>query len=114
MTNDQNVISELLGNEITQKAMIELGMQDASPEVQAPLLAMIGNGILERVTLELLTSLPLEERDRFEQLVGSGNGGELQELLEKHIPDLEKFVQLHAEREYEALKTSIVMAREGV
>lgn len=113
MTKDTNVISELLGEEVTQNAIAELGMQNASKEVQEPLLAMIGQGIIERVTLELLTALPPEERDRFEQLVGSGNGTELQELLERHIPDLEKFVQEQAEREYEAIKTSIVMARES-
>lgn len=113
MTKDTNVISELLGEEITQNAIAELGMQNASKEVQEPLLAMIGQGIIERVTLELLTALPPEERDRFEQLVGSGKGTELQELLERHIPDLEKFVQEQAEREYEAIKTSIVMARES-
>lgn len=114
MTTDTNVISELLGEEITQNAITELGMQNASKEVQAPLLAMIGQGIVERVTLELLTALPSSERDRFEQLVGSGNGAQMREFLERHIPDLEQFVMQHAEREYEALKTSIVMAREGV
>lgn len=113
MTNDDNFIKDLLAEEYTQRAVAELGMHEVSPEVQAPLLAMIGNGILERVTLELLTALPLEERDRFEQLVGSGNGAELQELLERHIPDLEQFVMRHAEREYESLKTSIVMVREN-
>lgn len=114
MTNDTNVISELLGEDVTQNAIAELGMQNTSKDVQEPLLAMIGQGIIERVTLELLTALPPEERDRFEQLVGSGSGVEMRELLEKHIPDVEQFVMRHAEREYEALKTSIVMAREGV
>jgi hypothetical protein len=114
MKNDQKFIDEILGEDFMQQAIGELGLQEVPKDIQGDLLSNIGENILKRVTLELLTALPVEERDTFEQMIGSGNGAGLREFLEKHIPNLERFVREHAEREFEATKTAIVMEKQGI
>lgn len=114
MSTSDQVIKELLGEEVMQQATSELGLQDVPQDIQASLIANIGEGILRRVTLELLTALPEEDRDAFEQLIGGGDSEALRVFLEKRIPDLQEFMRLHAEREYEATKTAILAARAGV
>ena len=74
MKNDQKVINEILGEDFMQQAVAELGLKDVPKDIQGDLLSKIGENILKRVTLELLTAVPEPERDTFVQMIGSGEG----------------------------------------
>lgn len=110
----QKIIDEILGDEFAQQALRELGAEQLPREAQERVLALTGENILKRVTLELLIALPESERDEFEELVGAGDAVRLHKFLETHIPDVDKFIFHHATTEYEATKTQIMTEREGV
>jgi hypothetical protein len=111
---DQKMIQEILGEDFTKKMLEEMELQHSSPEVQAELLAKLGQNIIERVMLELLSAVPEEVRGEFESHVGSGDVASFRAFLEKYISDLDEFITHHANREFEQTKTRIQMLKQGV
>lgn len=99
-----DTIKQLLGDDFTKSLISDLGLQDDTPEAQAYLLAQLGENIFEQLTLELLSALPESEYEKFKSLTGSGDMQALRVFLEKHIPDLDRFIQEAAKKEYEATK----------
>jgi hypothetical protein len=112
MANDNKFIQQALGEDFMQTALAELGLQNSTPENQATIIAFLGENILKRVTLEILSVLPEDARDEFTSLVGSDDAQALYAFVGKHIEDLEGFVREYATQEYEATKTTIHTLRE--
>ena len=105
MNDDKKMLEELLGDDITQKVLEELGIRNSSPEMQAELLAGLMSTILKRIALEVLTVLPKSEHAEFERYIGSGDGPGMQSFLRKHIPDADEFVARYASNEFDAIKS---------
>ncbi len=110
----QKIIDEILGDTLTKQVLQELEAQHLSREAQERVLALTGDAVLKRVTLEILAELSESDRDEFEALVGKGDPALLREFLAPRIPDLDRFITRHATREYEAMKTQVHMEEQGV
>lgn len=111
---DKRLVEEILGDDFTKKMLEEMELQHSSPAVQEELLAKLGQNIIERVILELLTAVPESARVEFESHVGSGDVAAFRDFLEKNIDDLDGFILHHANREFEQTKTRIQMLKQGV
>ena len=114
MSNDKRLIEEILGGDFAKKMLEEMELQHSTPEVQSEMLAKLGQNIIERVMLELLTAVPEPARAEFESHVGSGDVAAFRAFLEQHINDLDEFILHHANREFEQTKTRIQMLKQGV
>ena len=110
----KKMIGELLGDTFTQEVLQELGVQNSSREAQEEVLAKVGQTILERVMLEILTVLPESDRDMFESYVGSGDLAGMRSFLEPRIPNLDEFVLNYANIAFESIKTRIHQLAQGV
>lgn len=111
---EQKMITEILGEDFTKKMLEEMELHHSAPDVQAELLTKLGQNIIERVMLELLTAVPENARDEFQSHVGSGDVAGFRAFLEQHIVDLDDLILHHANREFEQTKTRIQMMKQGV
>ena len=110
----KKIIDEILGDAFTTQVLQELEAQHLSREAQERVLALTGDAILKRVTLELLAGLLESDLDEFESLIGKGDQAALREFLAPRIPNLDRFIMNHAMKEYETMKTQVRMQEQGV
>ncbi|HWO07265.1 MAG TPA: hypothetical protein VNM40_01620 [Candidatus Paceibacterota bacterium] len=103
--NEQKFIRELLGDEFAQTVIRECGLEDDPPEAQVQFITLLGENIIQRISLEILKALPESEIPKFESFIGSGDMDGLRTFLLPHVPDLDRFIQHEAMKEYEATKT---------
>ena len=113
MANEQKIINDLLGEEVTQRMLQELGIHNSAKEQQEKLLVMLGENLLQRIMLELLTALPESARDEFESYVGSGDFEGMRKFVDKHVQNADELMQRIALNEYETIKTKIHMLEQG-
>lgn len=95
----QNMLA-VLADENTRKVIRDLGLEADMPEVQAEIISMLGENVLNRVVFEIVKVLPKEKIPEFETYLDSGNIQGFKEFLAPFIPDLEAFIQEAAQTEY--------------
>ena len=111
---NNHFIHELLGDSFVQQVVKEFKLDTLSADVQAELLAQLGENIYRRVMLEVLTALPEEARDEFETFVGSGDVVGMRAFLDKNIDGVDELIRHHATKEYESTKTGMLKKLQGV
>lgn len=99
-----DTIKQLLGDDFAKALIRDLGLEHETPEAQAYLVSSLGQNVFERITLEVLNTLPETEYENFSALTKAGDMNALRTFLEKHIPNLDGFIQKTARAEYEATK----------
>ena len=70
----------------------ELGLEGLPPTTQESILAEVGQNIFMNIQLETMKKLPRELHPDYTRLIEAGKSEEATKLLEKHIPNLDKFV----------------------
>ena len=113
-TDEKKIVEDMLGDEFVQKMLPELGIQNSSREAQEEVLARIGQTVLEKVALEILSVLPESVRDEFATYVGKGDVAGMRIFLQPYIPDPDSFILKHAQNSYESVKTRIHQLAQGV
>lgn len=111
---ERKIIEALLGDEVTQQIVKDMGITGTSPEDQMELITLMGKNIQDQVLLEILKALPQSEHDAFYMLMQSGSDDAVREFLLRHIPDLDEMVRHVATVEYESIKTGAQMRLQGV
>lgn len=114
MKDENKLIEQALGVDFMQEAFREFGMQNSPLEAQAAFAEKLGENILKRITIEILSVLPEPDRDTFESLIGKNDMNALDAFLRMHIANPMEFIRNHASNEYEATKTQINHLLQGV
>lgn len=104
---EQEFMMKLLSEGASQAMLKELGLSNATPEVQTEALATVGDLIGEAIYLAIGKRLPEPARDEYQTLVGNGNALALQKFLAPHIADLDAVIQ-------EATRTELAAVKEGL
>lgn len=113
-TKETRMIKDLLGDDIVQTIITELGIASEPAEAQVEAVSTLGENIMLRITLETLKQLPLDAHAEFERLQDSGDAEAMKAFLVPYISDWDKFVRREAEKEFEETKTRIHMMEQGV
>lgn len=101
------MLKKLLGDELTQQIIKEMGIERDSPETQGALLSMLGDRIMQRIVVKIIKKLPASERVKFESLIGEGDILALRTLLHPYIPDVDLFIATEARHEFDTLKQKV-------
>ncbi len=101
--DDQKTLDKLLSDDVVRQLIKGMKIENEDPAAQARIFSLVGELVMQKVTLELLKRLPKSEGEKFEALIGSGDMQAMRELLEPHIPHLDAFIQEEAKKEFELL-----------
>ncbi len=113
-TNDTKMMGEILGSDFVKEIIKDLQIGEEKPEVQAELITMIGQVMMERLILETYKALPRELHTKADEFFESGDIVGARKFLTQHIPDFDAMVRREASLEYEKIKTNAHMIRQGV
>lgn len=97
-------IKDILNDEMTQEVLLEFGLENASDDAKARLLAGLGENIMGRIMIEVLKVLPEARRAEFDDLVGRGDPEALEKFIFPYIPNFDLFVQQEAKKEIDRTK----------
>ena len=101
---DSDIIKKLLGDDFTQQVILELGLSNDPLDVQAELIASVGETIMQRVVLEIVKKLPDVFAKKFENLIGAGDMQAIRALVTLYIPNLDEFIAAEARKEYAIIR----------
>lgn len=104
----------LLGEDFARDIVAEFNLGALSSDAQAEFISELGLLVTQRLVLEISKALPESEREKFNEFIGSGDMDGLKAFLLPHIPDLDRFVQAEAMKEFEATKTRMREIQQGV
>jgi len=114
MASNFNTVEGILGSDAVQHILIELGMQDSSPENKEAFLTALGTNVLNRVLLETLKALPESDHPEFEKLYAAQDIPAMQTFIEPRIPDFEQFIRDVAMKEFDATITRMREIDQGM
>lgn len=83
MTNEELLIKNLL---------VELGVEDASPEVQEEVVTTFTETLLKKMLARVFELLSPEQQNEFVALREAGDEEKLNDFLQENIADLEKIM----------------------
>jgi hypothetical protein len=104
--------SEVLGDELAQNVISDIGYEHYPEQVQAEMISEIGEVLMMRLSLEIVKQLPQDKADDFEKLIGGGNMQAIRDLVEPYIPNFDRFIQETVSKEYASLKQKLAAAQE--
>lgn len=111
---DKQLIDALLGDEFATTIIQEFGLENDPPEAQVQFITLLGENIIQRISLEILKLLPDSQHDKFESFIGSGDMDGLRAFLLPYIPDFDRFVFNESQLEYESTKKRMHEIVQGV
>lgn len=88
----------------------ELGIEGLSQEAQEETLAVLGEGILERVVIEIVRVLPAPKHAEFRALIGTASPLRIHTYLEPYVSDFPAFVERYAKEEVVRFKELLAEA----
>lgn len=97
-------LKNILNDEMTRAVLRDFGLENASDEAKARLLAGLGENIMGRVMIEVLKVLPEARRPEFDELIGRGDPEALEKFIFPYIPNFDLFVQQEARKEVDRTK----------
>ncbi len=97
-------------DEIAKVLVHELGIAGLSAEAQEETLNVLGEGILERVMIEIVRILPESKHEEFRALIGTASPLRIHTYLEPYVTDLPAFVERYAKEEVARFKELLAEA----
>ena len=82
-----------MNNELKQKIIVRLGIEDLDEQQQESVLIDIGETILREIVLNLLDVVPAESKQELQDLLAQGDLDALEPFLGKHGVDYNNLVQ---------------------
>ncbi len=78
--------------ELTKKIIDELDIAEIPKESQENIIAKLGESVLKKLTIDIFSEIPKNERAELENMMKSGNMDETHKFLDSKIPNLDDFV----------------------
>ena len=75
---------------LKKNILVELGLQDLAEDRKLELLSQMSNLIQKRVLLRVIKSLSVEDKEKFDQLLGKENESEIYRFLIAKVPNIEE------------------------
>lgn len=101
--------------ELRTKIVQELNLGHLSPQEQDAIIGQLGDVLMERATMTLLSKLPSQEVEKVDQLLAGNMHQEAQALIEKYVPNTQEVIAqaVHEGIEEHKRRVNEAMAEQG-
>lgn len=97
-------------DEYFKRVVMQLGLTKHPAHEQEAAVALLGENIITRATLELAQKLNEDELGEFEKLTGNNNAEAVMQFLSTHVPDFDALMARVSREEIEETRRAIAHA----
>ena len=93
---------------MTKEDLIKaMGIGNIDPQVQTDLVTILSDNVIKAVTLEVLRSLKVEERQEFEMIAINEDEQSLLSFFKEKVPQLDSIVKNKTDEQIAAVKNTV-------
>lgn len=79
-------------NILEKSIFVELGIEDASPEIQESVLDSFMGAVIKKILIRAVELLPEDKRGELVAMQDSGDSDKVEQFLKNNIPDFDKIM----------------------